>query len=191
MAYAADSERMLTDIARDEALLLRTIADAARADGIPIDEISVGATPTARYSVAEPGVTELRPGTSAYYDRTQVAFGAATLGDCALTVLAMVVSKPAPDRVVLDCGSKTLSTDPPRAFGTTAGYGAVFTDLALSAVDDNLMIARLSEEHAVVTAISGTTPLVPHRKQKTGCIWFTRHLIKRYSGWHPAQETGL
>jgi D-serine deaminase-like pyridoxal phosphate-dependent protein len=127
-SYGADSEQMLRDIARDEALLLRTIADAARADGIAIDEISVGATPTARFSVAEPGVTELRPGTSAYFDRTQVAFGAATLADCALTVLAMVVTKPAANRIVLDCGSKTLSADPPRAFTKSTGFGLVFAD---------------------------------------------------------------
>ena len=86
-----------------------------------------------------------------------------------LTVLAMVVSKPAPDRVVLDCGSKTLSTDPPRGFwhpGTTplerpSGYGAVFADLDLTAVADDLLIERLSEEHAVVTAASGSTPPEP------------------------------
>ncbi|MGE5362394.1 MAG: alanine racemase [Bacteroidales bacterium] len=160
-SYAARSEQMLRDIARDEAQLLGTIADAARADGIGIDEISVGATPTARFSVAEPGVTELRPGTCAYYDRTQVAFGAAALDDCALTVLAMVVAKPAANRIVLDCGSKTLSADPPRAFDRTSGYGAVFTDLDMAAVDTNLVVERLSEEHAVVTVTSGATRLEP------------------------------
>ena len=39
------------------------------------------------------GVTELRPGNYVYFDRTQVALGAASLDDCALTVLATVVSK--------------------------------------------------------------------------------------------------
>src|SRR6185503_7341843 len=47
----------------------------------------------------QPGVTELRPGNYVYFDRTQVALGAATLADCALTVLATVVSAPAPDRL--------------------------------------------------------------------------------------------
>jgi D-serine deaminase-like pyridoxal phosphate-dependent protein len=80
-------------------------------------------------------VTELRPGTYVYFDRTQVALGAARVEDCALTVLAMVVSKPAADRVVLDCGSKTLSTDPPRGFSQPEGYGAVFRDLDARVVD--------------------------------------------------------
>jgi D-serine deaminase-like pyridoxal phosphate-dependent protein len=160
-SYAAASEQMLRDIARDEASQLRALSDAAGANGIPLAEISVGATPTARFSVAEAGVTELRPGTCVYYDRTQVALGAATLGDCALTVLAMVVTKPAANRIVLDCGSKTLSTDPPRAFGKTTGYGQVFADLGATIADENLVIERLSEEHAVVIAQSGSTRLEP------------------------------
>lgn len=173
-SYGADSEQALATMARDEAGMLRGLADKARGDGISIEEISVGATPTARFSVAQPGVTELRPGTYAYFDRNQVAFGAAWLQDCALTVLAMVVSKPARDRIVLDCGSKTLSNDPPHGFlkpgagaapGTPPvrpkGFGAVFADLTATAVNDDLTIERLSEEHAVVIAASGSTPLEP------------------------------
>jgi D-serine deaminase-like pyridoxal phosphate-dependent protein len=159
--YGAESEQGLRDNAREEAELLGRLADTARTDGIPIDEISVGATPTARFSVAEPGVTEVRPGTYAYFDRTQVALGAATLLDCAFTVLAMVVSKPARDRIVLDCGSKTLSSDQPHGPWRPTGYGAVFADLDGTAIAADLEIARLSEEHAVVTATSGSTPLEP------------------------------
>ena len=70
--------------------------DAQRAggvSGVPLDEISVGATPTPRFSAGEPGLTELRPGNYVYFDRTQVGLGSAALEDCALTVLATVVSK--------------------------------------------------------------------------------------------------
>ena len=82
----------------------------------PVEEISVGATPTARFSLQQQGLTELRPGNYVYYDRTQVALGAASLDDCALTVLARVVSRPAADRIILDCGSKTLASDQARGF---------------------------------------------------------------------------
>jgi D-serine deaminase-like pyridoxal phosphate-dependent protein len=159
--YGAESERALAAVARDEAEMLRGLGDEARRDGISIEEISVGATPTARFSVAEPGVTELRPGTYAYFDRTQVAFGAARLDDCALTVLAMVVSKPTPDRIVLDCGSKTLTNDPPHGYDHPRGFGAVFANLDATSIAADLAIDRLSEEHAVVTVASGSTPLEP------------------------------
>ncbi len=160
-SYGATSEEALKAVARDEADQMRELAAAARHDGLPIDEISVGATPTARFSVSEAGITEIRPGTYAYFDRTQVALGAATLADCALTVLAMVVAKPARNRIVLDCGSKTLTNDPPHGFNHPAGFGAVFADLETTVLDDDLHIERLSEEHAVVIAGRGTTRLEP------------------------------
>ena len=97
--------------------------------GVPVQEISVGATPTARFSLKQDGITELRPGNYIYFDRTQVALGAATWDDCALTVLARVVSRPAADRVILDCGSKTLSNDQARGFVSCPGFGVVFADL--------------------------------------------------------------
>ena len=64
-----------------------------------------------------------------YFDRTQVALGAATLDDCALTVMATVVSKPAADRIILDCGSKTLTNDQARGIGQATGMGAVLTGM--------------------------------------------------------------
>ena len=40
--------------------------------GLACEEISVGATPTARFSLQQDGITELRPGNYIYFDRTQV-----------------------------------------------------------------------------------------------------------------------
>jgi D-serine deaminase-like pyridoxal phosphate-dependent protein len=57
------------------------------------------------------GETEYRAGTYLYNDRQMVKVGAATLADCALFVYATVVSHPEPNRVIVDAGSKTLSSD--------------------------------------------------------------------------------
>jgi D-serine deaminase-like pyridoxal phosphate-dependent protein len=161
-AYHAASEDDLRTIARDEVETLTRIVDGAKAAGIALDEISVGATPSLRFSVAQKGITELRPGNYVYFDRTQVALGAATLDDCALTVLATVVSKPAPDRIILDCGSKTLTNDTARGISKATGYGAVLKGNGDSPreVDDTLTIERLSEEHATVR-VAGRTSLEP------------------------------
>jgi len=159
-AYHAASEDELRSIAGEEARLLADVAERARTKGAVIDEISVGSTPTARFSAKTPGLTELRPGNYVYFDRTQVALGAATLADCALTVLATVVTKHR-DRVILDSGSKTLSSDGARGAGNE-GYGGVFTDLeSVSELDANLRIERLSEEHATVRVLNGHTRLAP------------------------------
>ena len=160
-AYGADSDAEAERVAREEAGVLRTLADRVRRAGVPVDELSVGATPTARFSVREEGLTELRPGNYVYYDRTQVALGAAQWGDCALTVLARVVSRPAADRVILDSGSKTLTNDLARGAGNTAGFGAVMQDLDAAAPDESLLIERLSEEHATVRVTASQRALVP------------------------------
>ena len=159
-SYGASSESEAAAFAASEALLLTTLAVEVRAKGVPVEEISVGATPTVRFSLQQKGLSELRPGNYIYFDRTQVGLGSATWDDVALTVLARVVSRPASDRVILDCGSKTLTTDLARGFGSHAGYGVVFRSLDDLTPDETLMIERLSEEHANVrvTASSSLKP---------------------------------
>jgi D-serine deaminase-like pyridoxal phosphate-dependent protein len=162
--YHASSPEHLREIATSEARTLGELVERGRRKGITIEEVSAGATPTARFSLEQPGLTEYRPGNYVYFDRTQVGLGAATLDDCALSVLATVVSKPAADRLVLDCGSKTLSSDTARAFGPVQGHGAVFRGSVLprgARPDPDLIVERLSEEHATVRAASGRTPLEP------------------------------
>jgi D-serine deaminase-like pyridoxal phosphate-dependent protein len=160
-AYNAASDAALCAVAQQEAETLTRLRDQATRSGIPVDEISVGTTPALRFSVQQRGITEQRPGNYVYFDRTQVSLGAATLDDCALTVLATVVSKH-PGRVILDCGSKTLTNDQARGITPAGGYGAVLEGDGESPrrIDDTLTIERLSEEHATVR-VSGETRLEP------------------------------
>jgi D-serine deaminase-like pyridoxal phosphate-dependent protein len=62
-----------------------------------------------------------------------------------MTVLTTVVSVPAPDRAVVDAGSKTLSTDPLRP--REGGYGFV--------LGRKSRLSRLSEEHGVIDVVPG------------------------------------
>ncbi|HET9705175.1 MAG TPA: alanine racemase [Vicinamibacterales bacterium] len=157
-AYHAHSEDELRTMAESEAATLRDLARRCRQAGVAIEETSAGATPPARFSLRQDGFTEFRPGNYVYFDRTQVALGAATLDDCALTVLARVVSKPAADRVIFDSGSKTLTNDGARGFTPAAGFGVVLRE---DGPDSNLLIERLSEEHATVKVVNGATDLEP------------------------------
>jgi D-serine deaminase-like pyridoxal phosphate-dependent protein len=157
--YHAASEDELCAIAAREAGILTSLRERAASSGIALEELSVGATPTLRYSVRQPGLTELRPGNYVYFDRTQLALGSATLDECALTVAATVVSKPAADRIILDCGSKTLTNDQARGIAKAPGYGAVLTADG-TGLDDTLTIERLSEEHATIR-VAGKTRLEP------------------------------
>lgn len=133
-----------------EGSLMAEIAETLRRAGFPIGEVSVGSTPTAEFAGGVRGVTEVRPGTYIFNDRMQVAYGACSLEDCAVSVLVTVVSTPSPDRVVVDGGSKTFSTDavPGRPPLGLRGYGEV--------VDHGeLVLERLSEEHGIIPAPAG------------------------------------
>jgi len=159
-AYHAQSEMELEHMAMREAEMMSDLATRASLAGAKIEEISVGSTPTARFiekqvkQVERFAPTEMRPGNYVFLDRTQVALGAATLDTCAMFIEATVVSRPAPDRVILDSGAKTLALDGARGFGTFPGHGLVIH--MDGAPDETLLIERLSEEHATVRATSPT-----------------------------------
>lgn len=127
------------------------VAESLRSRGHEIEEVSVGSTPAAPYTASVEGVTEMRPGTYAFNDVNQMRIGQATPADCALSVLATVISRPAAERAVLDAGSKSLFSEPARRGFALAGYdGFGYIREAPEA-----KIVRLSEEHAVVQLPGG------------------------------------
>jgi D-serine deaminase-like pyridoxal phosphate-dependent protein len=107
--------------------------------GIPLAVISGGGTPALTSVAKFPMLTEHRAGTYIYNDVMVVAAGGATWDDCAMRVRATVVSRPAPTRAVIDCGTKVLTSD----LYTVTGYGHVMEY-------PEAAITGLSEEHGVV-----------------------------------------
>ena len=141
-AYRARDSAELRRIALQEAQALADTAAELKRRGFAFQELSVGSTPTAHYieDVAQKfPITEMRPGTYVFNDVNQMALGVAQERDCALTVLATVVSRPAPDHMVVDAGSKTLGADA----GVASGYGRLKGPSPGT-------LRRLSEEHGVV-----------------------------------------
>jgi D-serine deaminase-like pyridoxal phosphate-dependent protein len=129
------------------------VAQELRRAGHAIDVISIGSTPTARAGMRVPGVSECRPGTYVYNDASQVSIGSCSQEECALTVVATVVSVPARDRAVLDAGSKTLSSDP--LWPKPGGHGWL--------VGRTSRIARLNEEHGMIAVAPGESFRVGER----------------------------
>ena len=80
-------------------------------DDLTFDEISVGSTPSARSESLRHGVTEVRPGTYVFNDTTMIRLGVATEATCAAHILATVVSRPTPERFVIDAGTKCFTSD--------------------------------------------------------------------------------
>jgi D-serine deaminase-like pyridoxal phosphate-dependent protein len=151
--YLAETKDGVDEIARLEGERLIEAAERIRDAGIPVEEVSVGSTPTAARAMRVPGVTECRPGNYVFHDASQVELGTCTLEDCALTVLATVVSVPAADRAVVDAGSKTVSSDPLRP--RPGGHGRILGRAS--------RLEKLSEEHGVIAVAPGETFRVGER----------------------------
>lgn len=143
-AYGASSPRQVAEIGRHEGEVMVATAGLLRKSGIPVETVSVGSTPTVKTSGRVKGVTEIRPGNYVFYDAIQHGLGVAPLERCALSVLATVISRPAPGRAVIDAGSKTFALDK-GAHGTAVvqGFGVV---KGLP----GWQLTRLSEEHGIL-----------------------------------------
>ena len=121
---------------------LDRVFEACAREQLPLSIVSGGSTPAAYESDFFHRVNEVRPGTYIFNDRNTVGVSAASLDDCALSVLVTVVSTGVPGRAVIDGGSKTFSSDRYQAEDGN-GFGLVKEDHAAQ-------IERLSEEHGHV-----------------------------------------
>ena len=124
-----------------DAVVCETIA-LWQKNGFAAPIISGGSTPTAFQSHHITHLTEIRPGTYIFNDMNCVSGGYCSLDDCAARIICTVVSDAVPGQVVIDAGSKTLTSDR-RHDSPEAGFGHMveFPDAK---------IARLTEEHGQV-----------------------------------------
>jgi D-serine deaminase-like pyridoxal phosphate-dependent protein len=158
-AYAAGSRTEAAAVAEQERSVAAALAGRLRAAGVEVPTVSVGSTP-GMTALSEPGdlagVTEARPGNYAYFDATQVAIGSCAVRDCALTVLATVVSsQPGAGHAVIDAGALALSKDTGPAGevdGAPAGMGRIYRDHAAGVLDPELRVTSVSQEHGVLSA---------------------------------------
>ncbi|MFC5651098.1 alanine racemase [Paenibacillus solisilvae] len=138
-AYSKSTEEEIKSVAVQDAEMMYETQIGLEKYGIHIEEISIGATATARFINEIPHATEMRPGMYLFNDRYVMDAGGAQEGDCAVRVFATVVARPYIDRIVIDAGSKTLALD----LYKHGGHGQICNH-------PNLMISKLSEEHGTL-----------------------------------------
>ncbi|MGO4496306.1 alanine racemase [Paenibacillus sp. 2RAB27] len=138
--YGKPAAEGCREVAHAEAHALLLTQEQLRLQGMDVKEISVGSTPTSKFAAELPGITEIRPGAYVFGDGSQLYPGTIMEAECAMRIYATVVSTPRPGTVIIDAGSKTLTTD---VSVHRPGYG--YMPEYPSAV-----IERLSEEHGIV-----------------------------------------
>ena len=140
--------------ARDEALIMNSVAMEMKNRGIHIDDISAGSTPTGIQAASTGLVTEVRPGTYVFKDYMIVKENAGSFDDISIRFYSTVVSTNHKNYAVIDGGSKCFPTDvvpfkPPYYY---PGY-AVIEDRP------DLSLSRLYEEHGIIESAEGDTGL--------------------------------
>lgn len=141
--------------------LLVDTAELLRQNDVPVQIVSSSGTGTFDLGGSFPGVTEIQPGSYATMDGRYRQVGVPF--ECALTVLATIISTPRPGVAVADVGLKSLTTE----FGLPEVVGRA-----------GLEVVRLSEEQALITVGQGervqpgdTIELLPSH----GCTTFNLH----------------
>ncbi|ANS74696.1 amino acid processing protein [Paenibacillus yonginensis] len=135
--YQHTTSQGFIDAVREEAALLRKTVDLMKAYGVPVDIVSSGSSPSALFCKHLQGVTEVRAGNYVFFDASGIGMGLAAEEDCALRVLATVISTPLPGLATIDAGTKTLTSD--KAHGRS-GFGIVVGRPGIE-------ITGLNEEH--------------------------------------------
>lgn len=130
----------IATVAQNAGQALIDTAERIRAQGVEVAHVSVGSTPSSWFTPRIAGITEMRPGTYVFHDNNAFRHGRIGPDRCAARVVSTIVSRPAPDRAILDAGSKALALDPSPSH---PGYGYIVGH-------PEATIARLSEEHGVV-----------------------------------------
>ena len=114
--------------------------DSLDAEGAPVDHIVCGGTPTfPMYAAIDHPAIELSPGTCVFHDAGYgESFPDLEPFTPAALLLTRVISRPTPNRITFDLGTKAVASDPPM------GTRAVFPD-----IPDATQVLQ-NEEHLVV-----------------------------------------
>jgi D-serine deaminase-like pyridoxal phosphate-dependent protein len=156
-SYGAPDRAALVRAAIEERDVMVALADRLRGAGVPVAGVSIGSTPTMAVAEDLTGITEIRPGNYVFNDYVQAANDVCTTEECALSVLATVIShQPGADHAVVDAGALALSKDlGPGDAARRRGYGPLLDGLAGHALDPVLYVRSVTQEHGVV---AGTAP---------------------------------
>ena len=151
-SYGCKTPEEILLVAEHERTCMVEFAERLRNVGITVPAISVGSTPTMSLARNLDGISEMRPGNYVFYDYHQAAIGSCGVSDCALTVLASVIShQSGAMHAVTDAGALALSKDAGPVHIT--GYqsnGVVFENYEEKKLSPGYSMRGLSQEHGKI-----------------------------------------
>jgi len=152
-AYSARNPLEVRHIAKRSAELMEVTLKFLKRYGLEPEIVGAGSTPTLRFDIEEPIYTHLFPGNYVYYDRTQaLVYGSAKIEDCALTVLATIISVPehsSGNVAVINAGGRYFDKE---IRGGLKGYGQLveYPKVVVSRVSQEIALLDTSMEKVEV-----------------------------------------
>ena len=202
-SYSAEDVDEIKRIAEDERGSVVEAAARLRQTSLPCPTVSAGSTPTAVHGENYDGLTEMRPGVFVFFDLDQLARGACSKEDLALSVLASVVSHNRHiGQIVIDAGALALSKDTSaNERWPQVGYGSLCDPQTMETLD-GLNVSKVSQEHGVIPVnaesdyarlpIGGMVRVLPNHACITAAAYDRYHVIEgtkvidewdRINGW--------
>ena len=138
--YGASCKEELPKYVEDECIAVATAVNLLKDAGFACEVVSSGSTPTFWGAVGDKNINIYHPGNYIFHDAIQVSTETASEEECALYILASVISHPREDLFICDAGAKCLGLDQ-GAHGNSSikGFGIVKKH-------PELVIYSLSEE---------------------------------------------
>jgi D-serine deaminase-like pyridoxal phosphate-dependent protein len=182
-SYHCCNRQEIIGVAQQERDVMTEFAKRLNQNGIACETISVGSTPTAMHAAGWQGVSEIRPGNYAFFDKFQADIGSCNIEDTAATVLTTVVAHyPQHNQMLIDAGALALSKDP----------GAVHLneEIIYGAVPGNplLKIFSISQEHGLVTSpapisfnnfpVGSLLQIIPNHSCLTAALFEKYHVVE-------------
>ena len=148
--YGAASAAEVPEYCAEEAEQIGAAVRNLKAAGLDPEIVSSGSTPTFAANIGDPVINMYHPGNYVFNDAIQISNGTAEEGNCALTVLATVISHPSEGHFICDAGAKCLGLDQ-GAHGNSSltGHGRVIGH-------PELKVSHLSEEVGQIEAAGPT-----------------------------------
>jgi D-serine deaminase-like pyridoxal phosphate-dependent protein len=179
-AYHAATRAALTSIAEQERRAVADLRARLAGEGIAV-AASVGSTPAMSAVTSLAGVQEARPGNYVFYDGMQVGLGSCSTSDCAVTVLATVVSsRPGAAHCVLDTGALALSKDTAPQL-PDAGFGTVYQDYPSGTLRAGARLTSLSQEHGLLARplpVGTRVRILPNHSCLTVACFDEYHVVR-------------
>ena len=181
LVYNSRNIEEIRQYAREERDTLLQTAKLLEEDGFRMEVLSAGSSFTGKVPEELRGITEIRSGHYIFNDCGQIDAGLVKPDDCALRVLATVVSKPDEHVVIADVGTKSLTGDVchyRKGYGWICGYPEV-------------EIYALNEEHAFLRCeaenplqIGDKIEIIPNH----ACV--VTNLVDRVDGFYNGKFRG-